>query len=118
LQYRSGDAFQHAARGRSNQPAVFLDSTGRAYTLPSHSLPSARGQGEPLTSSLNTPAGAAFVGVVLAADDDLVLLSTDAGYGFLAPFKELVTRHSAGKVALTLPKGAQPLPPLHAGALT
>jgi len=117
LQYRSGDAFQHAARGRSNQPAVFLDSTGRAYTLPSHNLPSARGQGEPLTSSLNPPAGASFVGVVLASDDDLVLLATDAGYGFLAPFKELVTRHSAGKVVLTVSPGARPLPPLRVGTV-
>ncbi len=87
LQYRAGDAFLHAARGRSNQPAVFLDSTGRAYALPSHNLPSARGQGEPLTSTVSPPPGASFVGVVLAADDDLVLLASDAGYGFLAPLR-------------------------------
>jgi topoisomerase-4 subunit A len=109
LGYRAGDAFLHAARGRSNQPAVFLDTTGRAYALPSHNLPSARGQGEPLTSSVAPPAGAGFVGVVLAADEDLVLLASDAGYGFLAPFGELVTRHSGGKAVLTLSKGARPL---------
>ncbi|HEV8241612.1 MAG TPA: DNA topoisomerase IV subunit A [Thermoanaerobaculia bacterium] len=115
LQYRAGDAFLHAARGRSNQPAVFLDSTGRAYALPSHNLPSARGQGEPLTSTVNPPPGASFVGVVLAAEDDLVLLASDAGYGFLAPFGELQTRHTAGKVAMTLSKGARPLPPFRVG---
>jgi topoisomerase IV subunit A len=115
LQYRAGDAFLHAARGRSNQPAVFLDSTGRAYALPSHSLPSARGQGEPLTSTVSPPPGASFVGVVLAADDDLVLLASDAGYGFLAPFGELQTRHSSGKAAMTLSKGARPLPPIRVG---
>ncbi|HEV8629429.1 MAG TPA: DNA topoisomerase IV subunit A, partial [Thermoanaerobaculia bacterium] len=115
LAYRAGDSFLHAARGRSNQPAVFLDSTGRAYTLPSHNLPSARGQGEPLTSTLNPPSGASFVGVVLAGDDDLVLLSSDAGYGFLAPFGELQTRHSGGKAVMSLPAGVRPLPPLRVG---
>ncbi|HET9768387.1 MAG TPA: DNA topoisomerase IV subunit A, partial [Thermoanaerobaculia bacterium] len=115
LQYRAGDAFLHAAPGRSNQPAVFLDSTGRAYALPSHSLPSARGQGEPLTSTVSPPPGASFVGVVLAADEELVLLASDAGYGFLAPFGELQTRHTAGKVAMTLSKGARPLPPVRIG---
>ena len=94
---------------------MFLDSTGRAYALPSHNLPSARGQGEPLTSTVNPPPGASFVGVVIAADEDLVLLASDAGYGFLAPFGELQTRHTAGKVAMTLSKGARPLPPLRVG---
>ncbi len=112
LGYRAGDAFLHAAHGRSNQPAVFLDSSGRAYALPSHNLPSARGQGEPLTSTVSPPPGASFVGVVLAGDDELVLLSSDAGYGFLARFGELQTRHSSGKVVMTLPKGARPLPPV------
>ena len=115
LQYRAGDAFLHAARGRSSQPAVFLDSTARAYALPSHNLPSARGQGEPLTSTVKPAPGASFVGVVLAADDELILLASDAGYGFLAPFGELQTRHTAGKVAMSLSKGARPLPPLRVG---
>jgi topoisomerase-4 subunit A len=117
LAYRAGDAYLHAARGRSNQPAVFLDSTGRAYALPSHDLPSARSQGEPLTSTVSPPPGASFVGVVLAADEELVLLSSDAGYGFLAPFGELQTRHSAGKAVLSLSPGAKPLQPLRVGAV-
>ena len=115
LGYRAGDAYLHAARGRSNQPAVFLDSTGRAYTLPSHNLPSARGQGEPLTSTLSPPPGASFVGVVIAGDEELVLVASDAGYGFLAPFGELQTRHSGGKAVMSLPAGARPLPPLRVG---
>jgi topoisomerase-4 subunit A len=117
LSYRAGDAFLAAARGRSNQPVVFLDSTGRTYTLAAHALPSARGQGEPLTSSVNPPPGASFVGVMLGADDDLVLLSSDFGYGFVAPFGELVTKHTAGKAVLTLPEGARPLPPVKVRSL-
>jgi topoisomerase-4 subunit A len=112
LSYRAGDGFLAAARGRSNQPAVFLDSTGRTYTLAAHTLPSARGQGEPLTGSVNPPPGASFVSVLLGTDDDLVLLASDFGYGFVAPFGELVTKHTAGKAVLTLPAGAKPLPPV------
>ena len=74
LQYKSGDAFLHAAKGRSNQLAVFLDSTGRTYSLPAHELPSAKGHGEPLTSSLSPPPGATFVGVMMGDPDDLWLL--------------------------------------------
>jgi topoisomerase-4 subunit A len=111
LSYRAGDAFGSSARGRSNQPAIFLDSTGRSYTLPSHALPSARGQGEPLTGSLNPPPGAEFVGVILGADDDLVLLASDSGYGFVARLADLQTKHSAGKAVITLPAGARPLAP-------
>jgi topoisomerase-4 subunit A len=115
LSYRSGDAFLAAARGRSNQPAIFLDSTGRTYTLPSHALPSARGQGEPLTSSLSPPPGASFVGLVLGADDDRVLLTSDYGYGFVARLVDLQTKHVAGKAVITLPAGARPLPPVRVG---
>jgi topoisomerase-4 subunit A len=81
-------------RGARPQPAaaVFIDSTGRTYTLPAHSLPSARGQGEPLSGRLNPPDGARFAGVMLGEAEDLWLLASDAGYGFTARFKELVTR--------------------------
>jgi topoisomerase-4 subunit A len=112
LSYRAGDAYLASARGRSTQPAVFLDSTGRTYTLPSHALPSARGQGEPLTSSVAPPPGASFVSVILGTDDELVLLASDFGYGFVARFGDLLTKHTAGKAVLTLPEGAKPLPPL------
>jgi topoisomerase-4 subunit A len=111
LSYRAGDAYRSAARGRSNQPAIFLDSTGRSYTLPSHGLPSARGQGEPLTSALNPQPGAEFVGVILGADDEMVLLASDYGYGFVARLGDLQTKHSAGKAVISLPAGARPLPP-------
>lgn len=111
LAYRSGDAFLAAARGRSNQQAVFLDSTGRSYSLPAHTLPSARGHGEPLSSSLTPPSGASFVGVLLGADDDLVLLATSDGYGFLARIGDLHANKKAGKAVISVGKGAKALPP-------
>jgi topoisomerase-4 subunit A len=111
LSYRSGDAFLHAARGRSNQLAVFLDSTGRSYALPAHALPSARGQGEPLSSSVTPPPGARFVGAALGGEDDRVLLATTAGYGFVARLGDLHTHYKAGKAMVTVPAGAEPLAP-------
>ena len=111
LSYRSGDAFQSLARGRSVQNAVFIDSTGRTYTLPAHSLPSARGQGEPLSGRLNPPDGARFAGVMLGEPEDLWLIASDAGYGFTVRFKDLVTDRRAGKTVLNVPKGALVLPP-------
>jgi topoisomerase IV subunit A len=111
LDYKSGDAFLQAARGKTNQLAVFLDSTGRSYTLPAHKLPSARGHGEPLASSLNPPPGAAWSGVMMGDPDDLYLLASDAGYGFIAPLGELITDRRAGKAVLKVPKGTKALPP-------
>jgi len=111
LSYKTGDAFQSAARGRSLQPAVFIDSTGRTYALPAHSLPSARGQGEPLSGRLNQPDGAKFAGVMLGEPEDLWLLATDAGYGFTVRFKDLITDRRAGKTVLTVPQNALVLPP-------
>jgi topoisomerase-4 subunit A len=111
LSYKAGDAFRQAARGKSNQLAVFLDSTGRSYSLPAHKLPSARGQGEPLAASLNPPAGAGFAGVLLGEPDDLCLLATDAGYGFVCKLSDLYANKRAGKGVLKVPKGAQVLPP-------
>jgi len=111
LSYKTGDAFQSAARGRSLQPAVFIDSTGRTYTLPAHSLPSARGQGEPLSGRFNPPDGAKFAGVMLGEPEDLWLLATDAGYGFTVRFKDLVTERRAGKTVLSVPENSLVLPP-------
>ncbi len=111
LPYKAGDAFLQAARGRSSQLVVFLDSTGRSYALPAHALPSARGHGEPLSSQLAPPAGASFAGMMLGADDDLYLLATSAGYGFVAPLGDLITRNRAGKAAISVPPGSRVLPP-------
>jgi topoisomerase-4 subunit A len=111
LSYRSGDAFQALARGRSLQQAVFLDSTGRTYALPAHSLPSARGQGEPLSGRLNPPDGARFVGVMMGEPEDLWLLASDAGYGFTVRLKELITDRRAGKTVLNVPENSLALPP-------
>jgi len=111
LSYKTGDAFQSAARGRSLQPAVFIDSTGRPYALPAHSLPSARGQGEPLSGRLNPPDGAHFAGVMLGDPEDLWLLATDVGYGFTVRLKELITDRRAGKTVLNVPDKALVLPP-------
>jgi len=111
LSYKAGDRFMAAAYGRTNQHVVFLDSTGRAYTLAAHSLPSARGQGEPLTGRFNTPEGAYFVGVLAGDPDSLYLLATSAGYGFIARLGDLVARTRAGKAVLSVPKNARVLLP-------
>ena len=112
LSFRSGDEFAAAARGRSNQPAVLLDTTGRSYAVPAHKLPSARGQGDPLSSWLNPPDGAGFAGVLMGENDRRCLLATDAGYGFVARLGDLVSRNRSGKVVLTVPKGAAVLAPM------
>ena len=111
LSYKSGDAFQALARGRSLQPAVFIDSTGRTYTLPAHSLPGARGYGEPLSGRLDPPDGAKFAGVMIGEPEDLWLLASDAGYGFTARLKDLVSDRRAGKTVLNVPENALVLPP-------
>ncbi|MBA3564482.1 MAG: DNA topoisomerase IV subunit A [Gammaproteobacteria bacterium] len=112
LTYRSGDGLYAMARGRSNQLAVFLDSTGRTYSLSAHLLPSARGPGEPLSGRLNPPDGASFAGVLIGEPKDRWVLATDAGYGFIVKLEDLYTRNRAGKSALTVPKGASVLTPV------
>ena len=111
LPYKSGDDFRAVGRGRSNQSAVFFDSTGRAYTLPAHGLPSARGLGEPLSGRINPPDGATFEGVVIGESGDLFLLATSAGYGFMARFEDLVARNKGGKVVLARPHGSAVMTP-------
>lgn len=105
LNYRSGDSFLQALPGRSNQDAVFLDSTGRAYTAAMHTLPSARGQGEPLTGRFNPPSGAVFTGVALGEKEARFLVSSDAGYGFVVTLGDMLTKNKAGKSLLSVPKG-------------
>ena len=112
LSYKTGDAFQAAARGRSTQLAVFVDSTGRAYSLPAHALPSARGQGDPLSGRLDPPDGAKFAGVLIGEPDDQWLLATDAGYGFTVRLKELHSRNRAGKGVINVGEGVLVLPPV------
>jgi topoisomerase-4 subunit A len=112
LSYKTGDALLAAAQGRSTQLAVFIDSTGRTYSLPAHSLPSARGQGEPLSGRLDPPDGARFAGVLIGEPGELWLLATDAGYGFSVRLRELYSRNRAGKAVLKLTDGALVLPPV------
>ena len=111
LSYKAGDGFKGAAAGRSNQYAVFIDSTGRSYSLAAHSLPSARGQGEPLTGRLTPPPGASFDCVLLPDDDALYVVASDAGYGFVVKGEDLQAKNKAGKGLLSLPNGAKVMTP-------
>ncbi|PAU76599.1 DNA topoisomerase IV subunit A [Halomonas salipaludis] len=111
LSYKSGDRFALAARGKTNQPLVLLDDTGRAYTLAAHNLPSARSQGEPVTGRVNVVAGAHMAGLMLAPPDTRYLLASDGGYGFIACLEDLTGKNKAGKAVLSLPKGCNVLPP-------
>ena len=111
LSYKAGDGYKTAAAGRSNQFAVFIDSTGRSYSVPAHTLPSARGQGEPLTGRLTPPPGATFECVLLPEDDSLYVIASAAGYGFVVKGEDLQAKNKAGKALLSLPKGAQVMLP-------
>lgn len=106
LVYKSGDAFCAQATGHSRQLAVFLDSEGRSYSLPAHSLPSARSHGEPLTGRLNPASGASFRQVLLGAASDLYLLASSSGYGFITQLENLYSKNKTGKSTITLPKGS------------
>lgn len=111
LNYLAGDRYKSAARGRSNELAVFVDSTGRSYSIPGHSLPSARGMGEPLSGRLTPPEGARFEGVMLGQPDALYLLATDVGYGLVASLEALYAKNKAGKAVLRVPDRAKVLTP-------
>src|SRR5690606_37739467 len=106
LSYKSGDGFKFAAKGRSNQPVVIIDSSGRSYTVAAHSLPSARGQGEPLTGRISPPSGATFAGLLMGSDTQRLVLASSAGYGFVTKLSELEAKNKNGKAALTLPAGS------------
>ena len=111
LSYKSGDGFLAAAQGRSNQLAMFIDSTGRVYSVMAHTLPSARGQGEPLSSRFKPPDGAEFCGTMIGDNDQKYLLASDAGYGFVATLEDLVSRNKAGKAILRVPPGGKAVVP-------
>ena len=112
LQYKAGDGFKSSAIGKSNQYAAFIDSSGRSFAAEAHDLPSARGQGEPLTGRFQMVAGESFEHVLMADDSQQLLLASDAGYGFVASFADLVSRNKAGKALLSLPTAAKVLTPL------
>ncbi|MBL4742849.1 MAG: DNA topoisomerase IV subunit A [Idiomarina sp.] len=112
LSYKSGDSFLAAAEGKSNQPVVFFDSSGRSYSCEAHLLPSARSQGEPLTGRFNIVAGESVDQVIMGKEEQHYLLASDAGYGFVCQFKDLVSRNKNGKAILTLPTGAKVLSPV------
>ncbi len=111
LSYRSNDGYLASAQGRSNQLAMFLDSTGRVYSVIAGTLPSARGQGEPLSSRFKPPDGAAFCGAMIGDNDQKYLLASDAGYGFVATLEDLASRNKAGKAVLRVPAGGKAVVP-------
>ncbi len=111
LAYKSGDKLKFAAKGKSNQSAVFLDSTGRAYTIPAHTLPSARGQGEPLTGRVNPLSGASFEGLMIGEISSYYLVASDAGYGFITKMENFLSKNRSGKAVLKVPKGGKVLAP-------
>ena len=111
LSYKAGDNYRAHACGKSNQAVVFIDSTGRSYALDPLSLPSARSQGEPLTGKLNLPAGATIEYVVMASEQQELLMASDAGYGFICKFEDLIARNKAGKALISLPENAKVLEP-------
>ena len=117
LNYKSGDEYKLSACGRSNDPVIVLDSSGRTYSVHAHNLPSARGQGEPLTGRINPPSGATFEGLLMGSAEQLYLMASDAGYGFVVTRDDLYTKNKSGKVALTLPKGGLVLPPVAVTAI-
>ena len=111
LSYKAGDKYLAHACGKSNQPVIFIDSTGRSYALDPLSLPSARSQGEPLTGKLTLPAGAAIEQVIMEPEKQELLMASDAGYGFICKFEDLIARNKAGKALISLPENAKVLKP-------
>jgi topoisomerase-4 subunit A len=111
LSYKAGDSYLDSAKGRSNCPVVFIDSSGRAFATDAHSLPTARSQGEPLTGRFHLSNGAAFVHTLMANDDDKFLMASDAGYGFVGCFADMVSRNKNGKALISLPQSAKVMKP-------
>ena len=112
VSYKAGDALQQSLRAKSNQSVLLIDSTGRAYTLPIHTLPSARGQGEPVTGRVTSPPNAVFMGMVLALPTEQAVLLSSSGYGFTVPTESLMGKNRQGKAALKVPEGGTCLPPI------
>ncbi|MEJ2765750.1 DNA topoisomerase IV subunit A [Photobacterium sp. MCCC 1A19761] len=111
LSYKSGDGYLAHARGKSNQAAIFLATDGRSYALESHTLPSARSQGEPITGRLNLSPGTSMRQVLMAEENQMWLMGSDAGYGFICKTAEMVSKNKSGKALLTVPESAEVMPP-------
>jgi len=111
LSYKAGDGYLSSAEGKSNQPAVFMDSSGRTFSCDAHGLPSARSQGEPLTGRFSIVGGESFQHVIMAQDESKFLVGSDAGYGFVGTFKDMVSKNKAGKAYLSLPTAAKVMKP-------
>ena len=109
LSYRGDDTLQDFARGKSNQLAVFLDSNGKAYSIPSHSLPSARGMGEPITGRLNADSGVQFISSIIGKDDDKFLIMNSGGYGYISSYQNMISNKKSGRAFMKLPENSKML---------
>ena len=109
LSYRGDDSLQDFARGRSNQLAVFLDSNGKAYSIQSHSLPSARGMGEPITGRLNADSGVQFISSVIGVEGNKFLIMNTAGYGYISEYQNMISNKKTGRAFMKLPDNAKML---------
>lgn len=112
LKYKTGDNFKGVIRGKTNQSIVFLDTVGRSYSINALELPSVRSQGELLTSKLSLPLGATIEHVLMAKNEQKYLMASDAGYGFICTFNDLVTKNKTGKALINLPDNAKILTPI------
>jgi topoisomerase-4 subunit A len=112
LNFKGNDQYLSSAQGKSNQAVYFLDSTGRSYSLLANTLPSARGQGEPLTTKLNPPTGASFKSLIMGEPSQAVILATDACYGFVTTLADLDAGNKNGKAVVTVSEGANLLAPI------
>ncbi len=110
LSYRGEDKLKDFSRGRNNQPCVFIDALGKAYTLPAHTLPSARGLGEPLTGRVTSSSGVEFMSIAIGKGEDKFLIANTSGYGFLANFEDMISNKKTGKAFMKVPDGAEILP--------
>lgn len=111
LNYKAGDGYKTSVKGKSNQPVIFIDSTGRSYAIEPNTLPSARGQGEPLSGKLSLPIGAQVEQMVMSSQEDKrILMASDAGYGFICTYSDLIARNRNGKAVINLPENAKVMP--------
>lgn len=117
LSYKAGDGWLSSVKGKSNQPVAFIDSSGRSYALDPVALPSARSQGEPLTGKLTLPPGATVQHMLTASEEQKLLLASDAGYGFICTFSDLIARNRGGKTLISLPDNASVMSPLEIPSL-
>ncbi len=104
MNYRSGDDYLAHALGKSTERLILIDSTGRSYGLDTVHLPSARGQGDPITSLLNLANGAKIEQLAFMNDKHIIMASS-AGYGFINQLSNLDTAQKAGKASINLGDG-------------